>query len=73
MPAEIEDYNGHPVIALKRNENDIYPFRFGLRKAQLILDNLDEIKCFVEKRNISGHKGRVISGKGIKFLNKISK
>lgn len=51
MPAEIEDYNGNPVIALKRNENDIYPFRFGLRKAQLILDHIDEIKKFVKKHS----------------------
>ncbi len=51
MPAEIEDYNGNPVIALKRNENDIYPLRFGLRKAQLILDHIDEIKKFVKEHS----------------------
>lgn len=51
MPAEIEDYNGNPVIALKRNENDIYPFRFGLKKAQLILDHIDEIKKFVKEHS----------------------
>jgi hypothetical protein len=48
MPAEIEDYNGNPVITLKRDKNDSYPFKFGLRKAQLILDNIEEIKKFVK-------------------------
>jgi hypothetical protein len=32
------------------DENDNYPFRFGLRKAQLILDNIDEIKKFVKEK-----------------------
>jgi len=50
MPAEIEEYNGNPVIVLKRDENDSYPFRFGLRKAQLILDNIEEIKKFVKNK-----------------------
>jgi hypothetical protein len=49
MPTEIEEYNGNPVMVLKRDENDAYPFRFGLRKAQLILDNIEEIKKFVKK------------------------
>jgi len=49
MPVEFEEYNGNPVIVLKKDENDAYPFRFGLRKAQLILENIDEIKKFVEK------------------------
>jgi len=48
MPVEVEDYQGNPVIILKRNENDMYPFRFGIKKAQLILDNIDEIKKFVK-------------------------
>jgi hypothetical protein len=49
MVVEVEEYNGNPVIVLKRDENDAYPFRFGLRKAQLIVDNIDEIKKFVDK------------------------
>ena len=49
MPAEIEEYNGNPVICLKRDKDDAYPFRFGLRKAQLIIDHIDEIKKFVKE------------------------
>jgi hypothetical protein len=48
MPVEFDDYNGNPVIILKRDENDAYPFRFGIRKAELILENIDKIKKFVK-------------------------
>lgn len=50
MPVEYEEYNGNPVIVLKRDENDAYPFRFGLRKAELIVENLEEIKKFVKDK-----------------------
>lgn len=49
MPVEVNEYNGNPVIILKRDANDAYPFRFGLRKAQLILENIKEIEKFVDK------------------------
>jgi hypothetical protein len=48
MSVEISDYNGNPVIILKKDENDKYPFRFGVKKAQLILDNIETIKKFVK-------------------------
>ena len=49
MPVDFEEYYGNPVIILKRDKNDNYPFRFGLRKAQLILDNIEGIKKFVKE------------------------
>ncbi len=49
MPAETDEYNGNPVIILKRDENDRYPFRFGVKKAQLVIDNIDSIKKFVKE------------------------
>lgn len=51
MLVEFEEYYGNPVIVLKRDENDNYPFRFGLRKAQLILDNIEGIKKFVKENS----------------------
>jgi len=48
MPVEVEDYNGNPVISLKRDADDIYPFRFGLKKAQLIIEHIEDIKKFVK-------------------------
>lgn len=44
-------FKGNPVIILKRNENDKYPMSFGLSKAKLILENLEDIKKFVEENN----------------------
>jgi hypothetical protein len=43
------EYKGKPLLILKRSEEDKYPFSFGLSKAKLILDNLEEIKKFVEE------------------------
>jgi hypothetical protein len=34
---------------LKRNEEDKYPFSFGVGKAKLILENLVEIEKFVKE------------------------
>ena len=45
---EKSEYKGKPIIVIKRNEEDKYPFSFGLSKAKLILENIDEIKKFVE-------------------------
>ena len=49
MLVEMDEYNGNPVIILKRDKNDAYPFRFGVRKAQLILDHIEDIKKFVKE------------------------
>jgi hypothetical protein len=46
---ERSEYKGKPILILKRDENDRFPFSFGLSKARLILDNLEEIKKFVEE------------------------
>lgn len=43
------EFKGKPVLIIKRDENDQYPFSFGLGKARLILENIDEIKKFVEE------------------------
>ena len=46
---EKSEFKGKPIIVIKRDENDKYPFSFGLSKAKLILENLDEIKKFIEE------------------------
>ena len=43
------EYKGNPMIELKNNEWDKYPFRFGYRKACLIVDCIDDIKQFVKE------------------------
>jgi len=43
------EFKGKPLITIKRNEDDPYPFSFGLNKARLIMENIEEIKKFVEE------------------------
>ena len=44
---EHSDYNGKPILVLRRSEDDKFPFSFGINKAKLIIENLEEIKKFV--------------------------
>ncbi len=43
------EFRGKPILILKRDENEKFPFSFGLGKARLIIDNFEEIKKFVEE------------------------
>jgi hypothetical protein len=44
---ERTQFKGKEVIILKRDENDKFPFSFGIGKAKLIIENTEEIKRFV--------------------------
>jgi len=44
---ERSEYNGKPILVLRRSEDDKFPFSFGINKAKLIMENLEEIKKFV--------------------------
>jgi len=43
------EFKGNPMIVLRQNADDRFPFQFGVKKAKLILEHLDAIKKFVEK------------------------
>ncbi|MDE2100949.1 MAG: hypothetical protein KGL39_27125 [Patescibacteria group bacterium] len=43
---QIGEYQGKPVITLKRTAEDKYPFSFGVAKARLIVEHFDAIKKF---------------------------
>jgi len=45
------EYKGNPMIVLKNDEEDKFPFQFGIKKAKLILENIDAIKDFVQKHD----------------------
>jgi len=45
------EYKGNPLIVLKNNEEDKFPFQFGVKKAKLVLENIEGIKQFVEKHD----------------------
>ncbi|MGE5197755.1 MAG: hypothetical protein ACM3IL_04550 [Deltaproteobacteria bacterium] len=45
------EYKGKPLLILKRNADDKFPFSFGVSKAKLIVENIDEIKKFVDENS----------------------
>ena len=44
-----KEYNGKPLIGIYRNADDVFGFQFGVKKAELVLKHIDEIRTFVEK------------------------
>ena len=48
---EETEYKGNKVIVLKRTEDDNYPFSFGVTKAKLIVEHIEDIKRFVEEND----------------------
>ncbi|HTB23249.1 MAG TPA: hypothetical protein VK914_11150 [bacterium] len=53
---EESEFKGNPMIVLRRNPEDRYPFQFGLSKAKLVLEALEEIKAWVAKQEASRTK-----------------
>ena len=49
MIIERSEFKGRPLLVIKRSEDDRYPFSFGLSKAKMILENIEEIKKFVDE------------------------
>jgi hypothetical protein len=45
------EYKGKPLLVIKRDENDKYPFSFGISKAKMIVENFEEIKKFVQENS----------------------
>lgn len=43
------EFKGNSMLVLKRDASDRFPFQFGLSKAELILDCVDEIRAWVAK------------------------
>ncbi len=46
---EESEFKGNKMIVIKNTEDDQYPFQFGVKKAKLVIENIEEIKKFVEK------------------------
>lgn len=47
MIIERSEYKGNPILVIKRNEDDKFPFSFGVSKAKMMIENIEEIKKFV--------------------------
>ncbi len=42
------EFRGQPLCAIYRSRKDRFPFQFGLLKAKLILEHLNEIRAWYE-------------------------
>ncbi|GAB6391902.1 MAG: hypothetical protein MdMp014T_1275 [Treponematales bacterium] len=51
MVVEEGEYKGSPLLIIKRDANDRFPFQFGLEKAKKVLACVEDIKKFVEKHD----------------------
>ncbi len=47
----IGEFKGNPVINLKRSEDDRYGFSFGLSKAKLLLEHIEDVRKFVAEHD----------------------
>ncbi len=56
MIIEESEFKGNPMLVLKNDENDRFPFSFGLSKARKIIEAYERIKEFVSKHAKSGEK-----------------
>lgn len=56
MPVRFTEYKGNKMIELIDDEEDKYPFSFGIRKAKKILANFDAIRKFVEENDKPSEK-----------------
>lgn len=45
--AKESEFKGHPMLVLSNGPDDKYPFQFGLKKAKLVVDHIEDIKKFV--------------------------
>lgn len=53
---EEAEYKGNPMIVLKNMPDDRFPFQFGIKKAKLVLEHVEDIKKFVEKYDVEKAK-----------------
>ncbi|MEI8217907.1 MAG: hypothetical protein WCG51_02520 [Elusimicrobiota bacterium] len=45
------EFKGNAMLVIKNSEEDKFPFQFGVKKARLLIENIDSIKKFVEKND----------------------
>jgi hypothetical protein len=43
------EYRGSAMLIIRQTAQDKFPFQFGIKKARLILEHLEDIQKFVEK------------------------
>lgn len=53
MIIEEGEYKGSVVLTIKKDQDDKYPFSFGYAKAKMMVENIDRIKEFVAKCEVT--------------------
>ncbi len=48
---EESEFKGNAMIVLKNDEEDKFPFQFGVKKAKLVLENIEAVKAFVAEHD----------------------
>ncbi len=48
---EITEYKGNPIITIKNDPYDRYPFSFGVKKAKMVIEHLEDIKKFIAEHD----------------------
>lgn len=48
------EYKGNKMLIIRQSPEDKYPFQFGLKKAKLILEHINDIEAFVNKHTQGG-------------------
>jgi hypothetical protein len=48
MLYERSEFKGKAMLVIKRGEDEKFPFSFGMTKAKMILESIEEIKQFVK-------------------------
>jgi hypothetical protein len=43
------DYRGSVMLIIRNTPQDKFPFQFGIKKAKLIVEHIEEIKAFIKK------------------------
>lgn len=51
MKTVIGEFKGKPTLSILRKEGDKFPFTFGISKAKLIVEHIEDIKDFVDSTN----------------------
>ena len=44
---EFSEFKGNKMIVLKRTADDKFPFQFGVNKATLVIEHIEDIRKFV--------------------------
>lgn len=45
-----EEYKDKPLMVIAGGETDRYPFKFGLKKAKLVIEHIEDIRKWVAEQ-----------------------